>query len=161
MPGPGHPGAGLRLAAPGHRPLRRLGPGVDGDVVARTGAALGAARRPLAVIGGGGWDIAGRQPGRAGVAAFVAAAAEVRAHSGTLSLIVTGDEEGPAVHGTRALIGWMEERSIRPDMIVIGEPTSEARLGDVVKIGRRGSVNMRVEVPGTQGHVAYPHRADK
>ena len=97
---------------------------------------------------------------KGGIAAFVAAAAEVRAHSGTLSLIVTGDEEGPAVHGTRALIGWMEERSIRPDMIVIGEPTSEARLGDVVKIGRRGSVNMRIEVPGTQGHVAYPHRAD-
>jgi succinyl-diaminopimelate desuccinylase len=55
---------------------------------------------------------------------------------------------------------WMEERGIKPDMIVIGEPTSEARLGDVVKIGRRGSVNMWIEIPGVQGHVAYPHRAD-
>ena len=54
----------------------------------------------------------------------------------------------------------MAERGIRPDMILIGEPTSEARLGDIVKIGRRGSVNMWIEVPGTQGHVAYPHRAD-
>src|SRR3712207_8659417 len=54
----------------------------------------------------------------------------------------------------------MAERHIRPDMILIGEPTSEARLGDVVKIGRRGSVNMWITVPGTQGHVAYPHRAD-
>ena len=54
----------------------------------------------------------------------------------------------------------MAKRNIRPDMILIGEPTSEARLGDVVKIGRRGSVNMWIEIPGTQGHVAYPHRAD-
>src|SRR3712207_3502292 len=54
----------------------------------------------------------------------------------------------------------MAERHIRPDMILIGEPTSEARLGDVVKIGRRGSVNMWINVPGVQGHVAYPHRAD-
>jgi succinyl-diaminopimelate desuccinylase len=54
----------------------------------------------------------------------------------------------------------MAERGIKPDMIVIGEPTSEARLGDVVKIGRRGSVNMWIEIPGVQGHVAYPHRAD-
>jgi succinyl-diaminopimelate desuccinylase len=54
----------------------------------------------------------------------------------------------------------MAARDIRPDMIVIGEPTSEDRLGDVVKIGRRGSVNMWIDVPGTQGHVAYPHRAD-
>jgi succinyl-diaminopimelate desuccinylase len=55
---------------------------------------------------------------------------------------------------------WMAARGIRPDMILIGEPTSEARLGDVVKIGRRGTVNMWLSVPGTQGHVAYPHRAD-
>ena len=57
-------------------------------------------------------------------------------------------------------MAWMAERGIRPDMILIGEPTSEARLGDTVKIGRRGSVNMWITVPGVQGHVAYPHRAD-
>ena len=93
------------------------------------------------------------------LAAFAAAAAMVPDHAGTLSLIITGDEEGPAVHGTRALIGWMEARAIRPDMILVGEPTSANRLGDMVKIGRRGSVNIWIEVPGVQGHVAYPHRA--
>ncbi len=97
---------------------------------------------------------------KGGIAAFVAACADIAHHRGTLSLIVTGDEEGPATHGTPAIMAWMAERSIRPDMILIGEPTSEARLGDVVKIGRRGSVNMWITIPGVQGHVAYPHRAD-
>ncbi len=97
---------------------------------------------------------------KGGIAAFAAACAEVADHPGTLSLIVTGDEEGPATFGTPKLMEWMAERAIRPDMILIGEPTSESRLGDVVKIGRRGSVNMWVTVPGVQGHVAYPHRAD-
>ena len=94
------------------------------------------------------------------IAAFVAAAVDVREHEGTLSFIITGDEEGPAVHGTRAIMEWMAERSIRPDMILIGEPTSQHRLGDMVKIGRRGSVNIWIDVVGTQGHVAYPHLAD-
>ena len=97
---------------------------------------------------------------KGGIAAFVAACAELEDHSGTISLIITGDEEGPATFGTPRLMDWMAERGIRPDMILIGEPTSEARLGDIVKVGRRGSVNMWVTIPGTQGHVAYPHRAD-
>jgi succinyl-diaminopimelate desuccinylase len=97
---------------------------------------------------------------KSAIACFVAAAARVPDHPGTISLIITGDEEGPATYGTPALMRWMAERDIRPDMILIGEPTSEQRLGDVVKIGRRGSVNMWVTVPGVQGHVAYPHRAD-
>jgi succinyl-diaminopimelate desuccinylase len=96
---------------------------------------------------------------KGGIASFVAACADTAGHAGTLSLLITGDEEGPAVHGTRAIMAWMAERAIRPDMILIGEPTSEARLGDVVKIGRRGTVNMWITVPGQQGHVAYPHRA--
>jgi succinyl-diaminopimelate desuccinylase len=94
------------------------------------------------------------------IAAFIAAAAQTPQPQGTLSLIITGDEEGPARFGTVALIEWMRARAIAPDMILIGEPTSDKKLGDTVKIGRRGSVNMRVTVPGTQGHVAYPHRAD-
>ena len=94
------------------------------------------------------------------IAAFAAAASEVPDHPSTLSFIITGDEEGPATHGTQAIMTWMAERNIRPDMILIGEPTSEARLGDIVKIGRRGTVNMWITVPGIQGHVAYPHRAD-
>jgi succinyl-diaminopimelate desuccinylase len=97
---------------------------------------------------------------KGGIAAFAAACAGVPEHKGTLSFIITGDEEGPAVHGTVALMAWMVERGIRPDMVLIGEPTSEARLGDIVKIGRRGTVNMWINVPGHQGHVAYPHRAD-
>jgi succinyl-diaminopimelate desuccinylase len=97
---------------------------------------------------------------KSAIAAFVAAAAQCDSHAGTLSLIVTGDEEGPATFGTPKLIEHMQECGLVPDMILIGEPTSEERLGDIVKIGRRGSVNMWVEVPGVQGHVAYPRRAD-
>ena len=97
---------------------------------------------------------------KGGIAAFVAACAEANDHSGTLSLIITGDEEGPATYGTPRIMEWMEQRGIKPDMILIGEPTSVDRLGDTVKIGRRGSVNMWIEIPGVQGHVAYPHRAD-
>jgi succinyl-diaminopimelate desuccinylase len=97
---------------------------------------------------------------KGGIAAFVAACAQVPDHAGTLSLIITGDEEGPATYGTPRIMEWMAERGIRPDMILIGEPTSQDRLGDIVKIGRRGSVNMWIEIPGIQGHVAYPHRAD-
>src|SRR5205085_5454499 len=87
-----------------------------------------------------------------------AAISNVEQTSGTLSLLITGDEEGYAAYGTPRIIDWLNERKIRPDMILIGEPTSVDRLGDTVKIGRRGSVNMWIEVPGVQGHVAYPHR---
>lgn len=93
------------------------------------------------------------------IAAFVAAAARLDA-PGTTSLIITGDEEGPAVFGTRALIERMVARGLQPDACLVGEPTSAARLGDTVKIGRRGSVNIWIDVPGKQGHVAYPHLAD-
>lgn len=94
------------------------------------------------------------------IAAFIAAAARLEEHPGTISLIITGDEEGPATFGTVALIDWMNEQGIRPDLCLVGEPTSTHRLGDMVKIGRRGSVNMWIENAGTQGHVAYPHLAD-
>ncbi len=94
------------------------------------------------------------------IAAFVAAVADIPADAGTVSLIITGDEEGPAIFGTRALMEHMDARGICPDMIVVGEPTSVHRLGDMVKIGRRGSVNIWIDVPGVQGHVAYPHLAD-
>jgi len=94
------------------------------------------------------------------IAAFVAAAAKVPGHSGRLTLIITGDEEGPATYGTVALLDRMAARGIRPDLCLVGEPTSSQRLGDTIKIGRRGSVNIWIEVAGTQGHVAYPHLAD-
>lgn len=94
------------------------------------------------------------------IAAFAAAAADVGNLPGTVSFIITGDEEGPATHGTPALMEHMAVRGLRPDMILVGEPTSAHRLGDTVKIGRRGSVNMWIAVDGAQGHVAYPHLAD-
>jgi succinyl-diaminopimelate desuccinylase len=94
------------------------------------------------------------------LAAFAAAAERTAGHKGTLACIITGDEEGPAIHGTVAIIEWMEARGLKPDLILVGEPTSAARLGDTIKIGRRGSVNMWIEVPGVQGHVGYPHLAD-
>jgi len=95
---------------------------------------------------------------KSAIAAYVAAVSRIEPAAGTLSLLITGDEEGYATYGTPRIIDWLNERGIRPDMILIGEPTSVDRLGDTVKIGRRGSVNMWIEVPGVQGHVAYPHR---
>jgi succinyl-diaminopimelate desuccinylase len=92
------------------------------------------------------------------IAAFVAAIPA--RHDGTISLLITGDEEGPATYGTPAIIDRMAARGIRPDLCLVGEPTSTARLGDMIKIGRRGSVNIWIDVPGRQGHVAYPHLAD-
>ena len=94
------------------------------------------------------------------IASFVAALADIPADAGTISLIITGDEEGPATYGTRALIDLMRQLGQIPDLCLVGEPTSVNRLGDMMKIGRRGSVNVFLEVEGTQGHVAYPHLAD-
>lgn len=93
------------------------------------------------------------------IAAFAAAVAEAPAR-GTVSLIITGDEEGPSTYGTPRLIERMAERGLRPDLCVVGEPSSAQRLGDTIKIGRRGSAVIDVTVIGQQGHVAYPHLAD-
>ena len=94
------------------------------------------------------------------IAAMVAAVAQVPADAGTVSFIITGDEEGPAIYGTRALIDHMREQGHQPDLCLVGEPTSVHRLGDMMKVGRRGSINIWLEVEGREGHVAYPHLAD-
>jgi len=97
------------------------------------------------------------------IAAFVAAVAthlEAGPPKGSISFLITGDEEGPAVDGTVKVLEWMKARGQIPDFCLVGEPTCPVRLGDMVKIGRRGSVNFKIEVHGTQGHVAYPQRAD-
>ncbi len=96
------------------------------------------------------------------IAAMVSAAAAhvERGAPGTLSFIVTGDEEGPATFGTDRVLDWMEAHGYRPDMCLVGEPTSVRALGDVMKVGRRGSLNAWITVLGAQGHVAYPDRAD-
>jgi succinyl-diaminopimelate desuccinylase len=94
------------------------------------------------------------------VAAMVAAVRDVPQDAGTISFIITGDEEGPAKYGTLALIDHMAAVGERPDLILVGEPTSVVRLGDMIKVGRRGSVNIWIDVEGREGHVAYPHLAD-
>ena len=94
------------------------------------------------------------------IGCMVAAVADIPLDAGTISFIITGDEEGPALHGTRALIDHMRDVGEVPDLCLVGEPTSVNKLGDMMKIGRRGSVNIWLEVDGTQGHVAYPHLAD-
>ncbi len=94
------------------------------------------------------------------IAAMVFAAKAIPAEAGTLSFVVTGDEEGPARYGTVALIEHMRAVGAIPDLCLVGEPTSSARLGDTMKIGRRGSINVWLEVEGREGHVAYPHLSD-
>jgi succinyl-diaminopimelate desuccinylase len=95
---------------------------------------------------------------KSAIAAFVAGDQQ-RQRARALHWRDGGDEEGPGAHGTVAIIDWLEADGRIPDFIMIGEPTSETMLGDTIKIGRRGSVNMWIDVPGTQGHVAYPHKA--
>ena len=80
--------------------------------------------------------------------------------AGSISLLITGDEEGVAVNGTRKVLDWLARRGETLDACVVGEPTSAAALGDMIKIGRRGSMTGRLTVDGVQGHVAYPHLAD-
>ncbi|MBV9250015.1 MAG: succinyl-diaminopimelate desuccinylase [Acetobacteraceae bacterium] len=97
------------------------------------------------------------------IAAFVAGAAQHLAAGlprGSISLLITGDEEGPAIDGTAKVLEWIEANGQIPDFCLVGEPTCPAQLGEMVKIGRRGSLNATITVHGTQGHVAYPHRAD-
>jgi len=94
------------------------------------------------------------------IAAMVCAVEMVPAEAGTISFIITGDEEGPAKYGTVALIEHIRAVNAVPDFCLVGEPTSVHKLGDMVKIGRRGSVNLWLTAEGAQGHVAYPHLAD-
>ena len=101
---------------------------------------------------------------KGGIACFVAALARHQARgglpAGQVSLLITGDEEGPAVNGTVKLLAWAADRGEKFDACVVGEPTNPAALGEMIKIGRRGSLSGTVTVRGVQGHVAYPHLAD-
>ena len=80
--------------------------------------------------------------------------------SGSIAFLITGDEEGPAVNGTVKLLAWARARGERFDHCLLGEPTNPSALGEMIKIGRRGSLTGRLAVHGRQGHVAYPHRAE-
>ncbi|GGG46900.1 succinyl-diaminopimelate desuccinylase [Caldovatus sediminis] len=129
-----------------------------GDAGAWTADPFGGEVRDGVLYGRGATDMKGA------IAAFVAAVADRLAARpgapGSLSLLITGDEEGPAVDGTARVLEWMAAHGQVPDMCLVGEPTSRARLGDVIKIGRRGSLNAAITLHGVQGHVAYPQRAD-
>jgi len=111
------------------------------------------------LIGRGAVDMKGA------IAAYLAAlggflARRGRDFGGSLSLLITADEEAEAINGTRKVLGWLAERGETLDACLVGEPTSNAQLGDMIKIGRRGSMSQRLVVYGTQGHVAYAHLAD-
>jgi succinyl-diaminopimelate desuccinylase len=139
------PGAGKHLCFAGHTDVVPPGTGWSHDP-------FGGVVQDGMLYGRGAVDMKG------GIAAFVAAAAK---HPGAyLSLLITGDEEGEATDGTMRVLEWMETAQKIPDFCLVGEPTSKRQLGDVVKIGRRGSLNARITVTGRQGHVAYPHLAD-
>lgn len=129
-----------------------------GPVERWTSAPFDAETRSGEVVGRGAVDMKGA------IAAFIAACASFlnggAPQRGSISLLITGDEEGEAVDGTVRVLDWMHEHGERPDFCVVGEPSSSAVLGDMIKIGRRGSLNGRLTVTGVEGHVAYPHLAD-
>jgi len=99
---------------------------------------------------------------KGGIACFLAAALDhvkQDGFSGTLSFLITGDEEGPAINGTVKMLQWLQTQGIHPTHSIVGEPTNPNYVGEAIKIGRRGSLNGWLSVNGKQGHVAYPHLA--
>ncbi len=96
---------------------------------------------------------------KSAIAAFVAAAARHGAPKGSISLLITGDEEGVGINGTKKVLAWLKEKGETLDHCLVGEPTATMRAGDTIKIGRRGSLNVEFAATGVQGHVGYPARA--
>ena len=101
---------------------------------------------------------------KSSIAAFVSAVSifvkNNKKFNGSISLLITGDEEGVAINGTKKVVEYLKKRKERIDFCLVGEPTNPNKLGEMIKIGRRGSMNGRLSVIGIQGHVAYPHRAN-
>ncbi|MBX9619554.1 MAG: succinyl-diaminopimelate desuccinylase [Hyphomicrobiales bacterium] len=129
-----------------------------GDITAWSAPPFAAMIRDGRLYGRGATDMKG------GIAAFIAAVlnyvAQGRLAHGSIVFLITGDEEGPSVNGTVKLLDWATKRGERFDHCIVGEPTSSERVGDTIKIGRRGSYSANLTVRGRQGHVAYPHLAD-
>lgn len=100
----------------------------------------------------------GTQDMKSGVAAFTQAVKEIKDFNGTLSLLLTSDEEGDAINGTVKVLEYLKENSMLPDAVVVAEPTCEERFGDAIKVGRRGSINGYLTLAGKQGHAAYPEK---
>jgi len=101
----------------------------------------------------------GAQDMKSGLSAFVQAVHDTKAFKGTLSLLLTSDEEGPAKNGTRKVLEVLKEKNLLPDACIVAEPTCEKVFGDAMKVGRRGSINGVIEMTGKQGHAAYPEKA--
>jgi succinyl-diaminopimelate desuccinylase len=101
----------------------------------------------------------GTQDMKSGVAAFVQALKDTTSFNGTLSLLLTSDEEGPAKYGTVAVLKYLKEQALLPDSVIVAEPTCEEVFGDAMKVGRRGSINGVIEKRGKQGHAAYPEKS--
>ena len=101
---------------------------------------------------------------KASIACFVAAVSRFKTNNkkfkGSVSLLITGDEEGIAINGTRKVVDYLKRKREKINFCLVGEPTNPNKLGEIIKIGRRGSITGRLIVFGTQGHVAYPHRAN-
>ncbi len=101
---------------------------------------------------------------KSAIASFIAATSEFLQKNGddfggSISLLITGDEEGPSINGTKKVLAWMEDVGEELDACLVGEPTNPKELGDMIKIGRRGSLSGSIKVYGVQGHTAYPHLA--
>jgi succinyl-diaminopimelate desuccinylase len=127
-----------------------------GDAAAWTHEAFAAEIVDGVLMGRGSVDM------KSGIAAFIAAAAKAIAAgevTGSLSFLITGDEEGVATHGTKMVVDALLAEGEAIDHCIVGEPSSAETFGDMIKIGRRGSINVWITVDGAQGHVAYPHRA--
>jgi len=101
---------------------------------------------------------------KASIACFVAAISKFKIKNkkfkGSISLLITGDEEGVAINGTKKVVKYLKRKGEKINFCLVGEPTNPNKLGEMIKIGRRGSITGRLSVIGTQGHVAYPHRAN-
>ena len=101
---------------------------------------------------------------KSSIAAFVSAVSiftqKNRGFKGSISLLITGDEEGVAINGTKKVVDYLKKRKEKIDFCLVGEPTNPNKLGEMIKIGRRGSMTGRLTIAGVQGHVAYPHRAN-
>jgi succinyl-diaminopimelate desuccinylase len=101
---------------------------------------------------------------KASIACFVAAVSKFKSQNkkfkGSISLLITGDEEGIAINGTKKVVKYLKKKREKINFCLVGEPTNQNKLGEMIKIGRRGSVTGRLMIVGTQGHVAYPHRAN-
>jgi len=139
-------GEGEHLCFAGHVDVVPAGEGWDSDPYEAT-------QRDGYIYGRGTQDM------KSGVAAFLQAVKEAKEFNGTLSLLLTSDEEGEAVNGTVKVLEYLKANDMLPDVCVVAEPTCEERFGDAIKVGRRGSINGYLKVKGKQGHAAYPEKA--